>query len=146
MLLHGVIEFPVEQLSELECNKAVLPLCEHIDLASIESRHPSVRTYRIAGGRDIPECINMNDVKMEVLMKPMSTFLLRLPESLMTEVAEVSESQFCTKSAFIRQSLQRNISLTRDVEMPLLRQYHTETTLRMLRVAESIQKDRKDTP
>jgi hypothetical protein len=73
-------------------------------------------------------------------MKPMSTFLLRLPESLMTEVAEVSESQFCTKSAFIRQSLQRNISLTRDVEMPLLRQYHTETTLRMLKVAESISK------
>ena len=73
-------------------------------------------------------------------MKPMTTFLLRLPESLMEEVAEVSESQFCTKSAFIRQSLQMNISLTRDVTMPLLRRHHQETTLRMLKVAESISK------
>ena len=79
-------------------------------------------------------------------MKAMKSFLLRLPEALMDEVAEVSEICHCTKSAFIRQSLQRNVSLTRDVEMPLLRQYHTETTLRMLRVAESIQKDRKDIP
>ena len=73
-------------------------------------------------------------------MKAMKSFLLRLPEALMDEVAEVSESQFCTKSAFIRQSLQRNISLTRDVEMPLLRRHHQETTLRMLKVAESISK------
>lgn len=73
-------------------------------------------------------------------MKAMKTFLLRLPESLMDEVAEVSEMCHTTKSAFIRQSLQKNISLTRDVEMPLLRQYHTETTLRLLRVAESVSK------
>ncbi|OQW31454.1 MAG: hypothetical protein A4E20_03990 [Nitrospira sp. SG-bin2] len=77
-------------------------------------------------------------------MKPMKTFLLRLPESLMDEVAEVSESQCCTKSAFVRQSLQRNIALTRDVEMPLLRRHHQELTLRQLRIAESISKDRKD--
>ncbi|MDZ4733519.1 MAG: hypothetical protein SGJ16_08025 [Nitrospirota bacterium] len=77
-------------------------------------------------------------------MKPMTTFLLRLPEALMDEVSEISSDCHTSKSAFIRQSLQRNISLTRDVEMPLLRRHHQETTLRMLRVAESIQKDRKE--
>ena len=77
-------------------------------------------------------------------MKPMTTFLLRLPESLMDAVSEISSDCHTSKSAFIRQSLQRNISLTRDVEMPLLRQYHTETTQRLLRVAESISKNRKD--
>lgn len=73
-------------------------------------------------------------------MNAMTTFLLRLPEALMDEVAEVAEECHTSKSAFIRQSLQRNISLTRDVEMPLLRRYHTETTLRVLNAVESMSK------
>ena len=71
-------------------------------------------------------------------MKAMQSFLLRLPEALMDEVAAISNDCHTSKSAFIRQSVQRNISLTRDVEMPLLRQYQTESTLRMLRAAESL--------
>jgi len=73
-------------------------------------------------------------------MKAMKTFLLRIPEELMDSVAAISSDCLCSKSAFIRQSVQRNISLTRDVEMPLLRQYQTESTLRMLKVAESLSK------
>ena len=71
-------------------------------------------------------------------MKAMQSFLLRIPEALMDEVAAVSSDCLCSKSAFIRQSVRKNIALTREVEMPLLRQYQTETTLRMLKVAESL--------
>ena len=71
-------------------------------------------------------------------MKAMTTFLLRLPESMMAQVTEVASDCHTTKSAFIRQSLHRNISLTRDVEMPLLRRHHQENTLKQLRVVESI--------
>ena len=77
-------------------------------------------------------------------MRAMKTFLLRLPESMSDEVAEICEELHCGKSQFVRQSITRNLDVCRNVEMPLLRRHHQETTLRMLRVAESVSKQTLD--
>lgn len=79
-------------------------------------------------------------------MKAMIKLLIRIPESMSDEVAAICDELHCTKSQFIRQSITRNLDVVRKVEMPLLRQYHTETTLRVLRVADSVSQDRKEIP
>ena len=61
---------------------------------------------------------------MEVLMKPMTTFLLRLPVSMMDEIDLITEETFCTKSAFIRASILRNIDICRNVEQPAIREFY----------------------
>ena len=61
---------------------------------------------------------------MEVLMKPMTTFLLRLPESMMDEIDLITEETFCTKSSFIRASILRNIDICRNVEQPAIREFY----------------------
>lgn len=76
-------------------------------------------------------------------MKRMKTFLLRLPESLMEEVAEICEECYCTKSHFVRTSILRNLELSR-LEMQLLRNHHREVTAKQLKVLTSISKERKE--
>jgi len=75
-------------------------------------------------------------------MKPMKTFLLRIPESMLNEVASICESQFCTKSSFMRQSIRRNIDVVVHVETPLLRNHRREATVRQLKVLTAISSER----
>lgn len=77
-------------------------------------------------------------------MNTMTTLLLRLPESMNDEVTTICDELHCTKSQFIRQSITRNLDVVRNVEVPLLRRYHTETTLRALNVTNSVSQERKD--
>ena len=79
-------------------------------------------------------------------MNTMKTLLLRLPESMSDEVAEICDELHTTKSQFIRQSITRNLDVVRNVEMPLLRHYHTENTLRVLKVVNSVSPGRKENP
>ena len=60
-------------------------------------------------------------------------FLLRLPESLSDEIDSVIEESQVSKSAFIRQSILRNLDITRNVEMPLLRRHYQESIDRLSR-------------
>ena len=69
-------------------------------------------------------------------MQPMKTFLLRLPESMMDEIALIAGETYCTKSQFIRQSILRNLEISR-MEMQLLRNHYRESDLRLLRVFEA---------
>jgi metal-responsive CopG/Arc/MetJ family transcriptional regulator len=79
-------------------------------------------------------------------MKAMKSFLIRLPESLMDEVAKITEETYCSKSQWIRQSIARNLDVVRNVEMPLLRRHHQETTASQLKVLTSISNERTETP
>lgn len=77
-------------------------------------------------------------------MKPMTTFLLRISIPMNEELDAIVTDLWCTKSHFIRQSIQRNLDVVRTVEMPLLRQYHREVTAKQLKVLTSISKERKE--
>lgn len=57
-------------------------------------------------------------------MQAMTTFLLRLPQSLMDEVAALSEECHTSKSAFIRQACSRQIDIIRTVELPAIREHY----------------------
>lgn len=59
-------------------------------------------------------------------MKPMKTFLLRLPESMMNEIDKIGDETYCTKSHFIRQSIARNLDICRTVEMPAIRAHYKQ--------------------
>lgn len=67
-------------------------------------------------------------------MKAMKTFLLRLPESMSDEVAEICDELHTTKNQFIRQSILRNLDITKNIEMPLLRRHFQESDARLLRI------------
>lgn len=56
-------------------------------------------------------------------MQSMTTFLLRLPQSLMDEVTQLCHECHGSKSAFIRQSILMNIDLTKNVHLPAAREY-----------------------
>lgn len=56
-------------------------------------------------------------------MQPMTTFLLRLPQSLMDEVTELCHECQTSKSAFLRQSVLRNLDIHKNVEMPAVREH-----------------------
>lgn len=77
-------------------------------------------------------------------MPAMKQFLLRIPSSMNEEIDAICESQYCTKSAFIRQSLRRNIDIAVHVEAPLLRKHIREATVRELQVLTSISNDTKE--
>lgn len=57
-------------------------------------------------------------------MKAMKTFLLRLPESMMDEVAQVASETYCTKTHLIRQSVARNLDIIRNIEGPAIREFY----------------------
>ena len=76
-------------------------------------------------------------------MNAMQKLLLRIPISMNEELDAIASDLWCSKSSFIRQSILRNLDLVKNIEMPLLRQYQTETTLRMLQVAESLSKNHR---
>jgi|CXWL01.1.fsa_nt_gi predicted transcriptional regulator len=78
------------------------------------------------------------------MMNAMKCFLLRLPEAMSDEIDQIAEELYCTKSAFVRQSISRNLDVCRNVEMPLLRNHHQEATVRQLRVLESVSNERKE--
>ena len=59
-------------------------------------------------------------------MKAMTTFLLRLPESMMDEIDQIGDETYCTKSHFIRQSIARNLDICRNVEMPAIRAHYKQ--------------------
>jgi metal-responsive CopG/Arc/MetJ family transcriptional regulator len=78
--------------------------------------------------------------KRRLSMDAMKTFLLRIPISMNEELDQIIGEIYGTKSQFIRQSITRNLDVVRNVEMPLLRGYHQETTLRLLKVVDSVSK------
>ena len=57
-------------------------------------------------------------------MLAMKTFLLRLPESMMDEIDLIADETYCTKSAFVRQSISRNLDICRNVELPAIRDHY----------------------
>ena len=57
-------------------------------------------------------------------MQPMKPFLLRVPESMMDEIDLIAGETFCTKSAFIRAAILRNIDICRNVEQPAIREFY----------------------
>ena len=59
-------------------------------------------------------------------MQPMTSFCLRLPQSLMDEVAELSQECHVSKSAFLRQSVLRNIDIIRQVERPAIHAFYKQ--------------------
>ena len=59
-------------------------------------------------------------------MNAMKTFLLRIPISMNEEIAAICESQYCTKSQFIRQSIARNLDICRNVELPAIRAHYKQ--------------------
>lgn len=69
-------------------------------------------------------------------MKAMKQFLLRLPESMKNEIDLIADRTHTTKSNFIRQSILRNLEMTK-MEMTLLKNHYKENDLRLLRVMES---------
>ena len=69
-------------------------------------------------------------------MQPMKTFLLRLPQSMMDEIALIAGETFSTKSQFVRQSILRNLEISK-MEMTLLRTHYKKSDLRLLRVFEA---------
>ena len=70
-------------------------------------------------------------------MNVMKQFLLRIPISMNEEIDAIVSETYCTKSQFIRQSIARNLDIFRNVEAPLLRQYHREVTTKQLKVLTS---------
>ena len=60
-------------------------------------------------------------------MKATKTFLLHLPECLLDEIEDIVEELQCSKSQFIRTSIIRNIDITRNVEMPMLRERYRQS-------------------
>lgn len=77
-------------------------------------------------------------------MKPMTTFLLRIPISMNEELDAIVSDLWCTKSHFIRQSISRNLDVVRNIEMPLLRRHHQEIIAKQVKVLTSISNDRKE--
>ena len=69
-------------------------------------------------------------------MKAMKQFLLRLPESMRNEIELIAEKTYITRSQFIRQSISRNLEITK-MKMALLKNHYKENDLRLLRVIES---------
>ena len=60
-------------------------------------------------------------------MKSTKTFLLHLSESLLDEIEDIVEELQCSKSQFIRTSIIRNIDITRNVEIPMLRGHYRQS-------------------
>ena len=73
---------------------------------------------------------------MEGLMEAMKTFLLRLPESMMEQVALIANETYTTKTQFLRNSVLRNLEISR-MEMQLLRNYYKDNDTRLMRIFES---------
>lgn len=59
-------------------------------------------------------------------MKAMKCVLIRLPESLLTEIDQLVEETYTNRSAFIRQACSRNLDIIRTVERPAIRAFHQQ--------------------
>jgi hypothetical protein len=55
---------------------------------------------------------------------------------MMDEVAQIASETYTTKSQFLRNSVLRNLEISR-MEMQLLRNYYKDTDTKMLRIFES---------
>ena len=60
-------------------------------------------------------------------MKKTRTFLLHLSDGLLDEIEDIVEELQCSKSQFIRTSIIRNIDITRNVEIPMLRGHYRQS-------------------
>ena len=60
-------------------------------------------------------------------MKATKTFLLHLSEGLLDEIEDIVEELQCSKSQFIRTAIIRNIDITRNVEVPMLRGHYRQS-------------------
>lgn len=56
-------------------------------------------------------------------MQPMTTFLLRIPQTVMDQVNELCHQCHVSKSAFLRQSVLRNLDIHKNVKMPAVREH-----------------------
>jgi len=54
----------------------------------------------------------------------MTAILLRLPESLLSEIDSLPEEIYMTRSSFIRQACSRQIHIVRKVELPAIRAHY----------------------
>ena len=60
-------------------------------------------------------------------MKATKQFLLHISEGLLSEIEDIVEELQCSKSQFIRTSIIRNIDITRNVEIPMLRGHYRQS-------------------
>ena len=60
-------------------------------------------------------------------MKATKTFLLHISEGLLSEIEDIVEELQCSKSQFIRTSIIRNLDITRNVEIPMLRERYRQS-------------------
>lgn len=54
----------------------------------------------------------------------MPSIMLRLPESLLTEIDQLAEETFTNRSAFVRQACFRHIHILKNVELPAIRDHY----------------------
>lgn len=54
----------------------------------------------------------------------MTSILLRIPESLLAQLDQIADEIYTNRSSFIRQSIVRNLYITRDVELPAIRDHY----------------------
>ena len=59
-------------------------------------------------------------------MTAMKSVLIRLPESLLTEIDSLAEETYTNRSAFVRQACSRNLDIIRNVELPAIRAFHQQ--------------------
>ena len=54
----------------------------------------------------------------------MVPILIRIPETLLSAVDQLAEETYTNRSVFIRQSIQRNLDIIRNVEIPAIRDHY----------------------
>lgn len=54
----------------------------------------------------------------------MPSIIIRLPESLLTDLDHIVEETYTNRSALIRQSIARNLFIIKQVEIPAIREHY----------------------
>lgn len=54
----------------------------------------------------------------------MPSIIIRLPESLLTDLDQTAEETYTNRSALIRQSIARNLFIINQVEIPAIREHY----------------------
>jgi metal-responsive CopG/Arc/MetJ family transcriptional regulator len=56
----------------------------------------------------------------------MIAILIRLPESLLTDIDKLVNETYTNRSVFIRQSILRNLDIIQNVERPAIREHYKQ--------------------
>jgi|CXWL01.1.fsa_nt_gi metal-responsive CopG/Arc/MetJ family transcriptional regulator len=62
----------------------------------------------------------------------MPSILLRIPESLLTELNQIADETYTNRSALIRQSIVRNLHIIKTIEQPAILAYHRNRIPKLL--------------